>query len=127
MKSFLKKGVKSLAKDDDQVIQAIGFFGGNSAKGNFDVELKMKFPEQSTPNALQFVAGIGQRLRMVASIADVKIKLGVWSVSRISIDRDLQTTVVFKSTVENAFVNSLPQLMVDEEEITIKAKIEGPL
>lgn len=116
-----------MAKDDDQVIQAIGFFGGNSAKGNFDVELKMKFPEQSTPNALQFVAGIGQRLRMVASIADVKIKLGVWSVSRISIDRDLQTTVVFKSTVENAFVNSLPQLMVDEEEITIKAKIEGPL
>lgn len=117
-----------MAKNDDQpVIEATGFFAGNATRGNFDVELKIKFPEQSTANALQFVAGIGQRLRMVATVADVKVKLGVWSVYRISVDKDLQTTVIFKSSSENAFVGNLPSLMVDEEEITIKAKIEGPM
>lgn len=116
-----------MAEKSDQFIEATGYFAGNAAKGNFDVELKLKFPETQVSNALQFVAGIGQRLKMVATVGDEKVKLGTWSVYRISVDRDLQTLIVFKSSTENAFVDSLPSLMVDEEEITLKAKILGPM
>lgn len=116
-----------MAKTEGETIAATGHYAGYSAKGNFDVELRINFPETQLTEAIQFIAGIGQRMKLIAEIAGEKIKLGVWSVYRMAIDKNAQAVVVFKSNSESAFVENMQKLMVEEEEITIKAKIQGPM
>lgn len=112
-----------MAEENDNLITAVGVYGGHSARGNFDVELKVLFTESHVSEALQFVAGIGQHLLMIAFLGGEKIRLGTWSVYRLAVDRNAQTTVVFKTNKDAAFVDNLSRLMVEDEEITLKAKI----
>ena len=112
-----------MAKEDDSLITAIGVFAGNSAKGNFDIELKFLFTEENLSEALQFVAGIGRHLKLIAIVNKEKVRLGTWGVYKLSVDRNAQTTVVFKTNKDDAFVENLSQLMVEDEEIEIKARI----
>lgn len=107
----------------ENVIEAVGIYNGHSAKGNFDIELKMLFTEIHLNEAIQFVVGIGQHLRMVAIVNNEKIKLGTWTVYRMAIDRNAQTTVVFKTNLDSAFVDNIPKLMVEDAEVVIKAQI----
>lgn len=112
-----------MAKENDNLITAVGVFGGHSARGNFDVELKVIFTEAHLSSALQFVAGIGSHLKMIAYIGEQKIRLGTWGVYRLAIDRNAQTTVVFKTSMDQAFVDNLSKLMVEDEEIIFKAQV----
>lgn len=122
--NFLKKGKRKMEeKNETGIISATGWFSGNSTKSNYDLELKMKFTGDELMNAIQFVAGIGKRLKLVAVIENEKVKLGLWSVYRLSVDKNLEATVVFKTAKENAFYENIPQLLVEEEMISIKAKI----
>ena len=98
------------------VIKAHGYFDGNSAKGNFDVQLKAKFVEEDLPSALQFVAGIGKKLKLLAKVNDEKVKLGRFTVYNIRIDRDANCTVTFKSNIDNVENENIPLLMGDEVE-----------
>ena len=105
------------------VISATGYFDGINTKGNFDVQLKVKFYESELLNALQFVSGIGKRIKMLAIIEDTKIQIGQFTVFSMKIDRDANCTIVFKSNKDDAFIDEFSKLMVDECSITIKAAI----
>lgn len=112
-----------MAGENENVIKAIGIYAGHSARGNFDVELKMIFTESHISEALQFVAGIGQHLKMIAEVAGEKVRLGTWGVYRLAVDRNAQTTVVFKANAEHILVDNLSRLMVEDEEIILKAQL----
>lgn len=113
----------SMAEEKANVIKATGFYAGHSAKGNFDVDLKIGFTEEHVSEAIQFVAGIGSNLKMVAIVRDNKVDLGLWNVFKVMVDRNAQAKVTFKTSKDNTFVERLAELMADEENITIKAKI----
>lgn len=106
-----------------EIIQANGYFNGSTTKGNFDVQLKFKFPESELANALQFVAGIGRRLQVLAIVEKEKLKLGQYTVQQIKIDRDANSYVVLKSNKDDTFVGEFSKLLVEEAMITLKAKI----
>lgn len=119
-----KKGVKEIGEvKSKSVISATGYFDGINTKGNFDVQLKVKFYESELLNALQFVSGIGKRIKMLAIIEDTKIQIGQFTVFSMKIDRDANCTIVFKSNKDDAFIDEFSKLMVDECSITIKAAI----
>ena len=52
----------------ENVISATGYFDGSNSKGNFDVQLKAKFTESELADSLQFVAGIGKMLNLIAVV-----------------------------------------------------------
>lgn len=109
--------------ENDQLIKAVGYFNGHNSKGNFDVQLKMRFPERSLPEALQFVAGIGKKIQLIADVNGNKIKLGKFTVYNLKIDRDANCDITFKSNIDNALVDNFSGLMVEEAEILLKAKV----
>ncbi len=108
---------------NENVISAVGYFDGSNSKGNFDVQLKAKFMNNDLPNALQFVAGIGKRLRLIALIEDEKVKLGTFTVYSMRIDSNGNCFVVFKSNKDSVKIEDFSKLMVDEAFITFKAMI----
>lgn len=110
-----------MAKTD--VVKATGYFDGQSSKGNFDVQLKAKFLADDLPNALQFVAGIGKRLLLVASVEGEKVKLGQFTVYSLRVDKDMNCFITFKSNVDSVYSEDFPKLMVEDAHITFIAKI----
>lgn len=112
-----------MAEKSDELIVAKGIYGGHSARGNFDIELKATFTDAHVTEAIQFIAGIGQHLILLAFIGGEKVKLGIWSVYAVRVDRNLQTTVTFKTNKDLAKVDNLSKLLVEDEEITFKAKL----
>lgn len=109
---------------ENNVIEATGFFGGSSMKGTYDVDLTVKFPEYQLTNAIQFLAGIGKDIKIIAQVNEIKLKLGTFKIYSLNIDRDANTKIRFKSMIDHCDVNSISQLMIDEETpIVLKAKI----
>lgn len=109
--------------EESEVIQATGFYGGSTTRDNFDIELKMKFNEGEVLNAIKFIAGIGTNIKLIAKVDGENVKLGTWGVYKLSIDKNLMATVIFKTAKEHAFLENLSKLLVEETEITVKAKI----
>ena len=111
--------------EEKEMIVATGFFGGQTSKGNFDVQFKMEFREDQLANALQFVATIGKQLLIVGYVNDEqqKIKLGKFALHDLKVDRNACCKVTFKSTVDSCFVGNFEKLLVDEATITLKAKV----
>ena len=110
---------------NENVISAVGYFDGSNSKGNFDIQLKAKFMNNDLPNALQFVAGIGKRLQLIALVEDEKVKLGTFTVYSMRIDANGNCFVTFKSNKDAVKIEDFSKLMVDETFITFKAKIIG--
>ena len=108
---------------NEGIISAVGYFDGQSSRGNFDVQLKAKFSNEQLPSALQFVAGIGKRLNLIAFVAEEKVKLGQFNVYSIRIDRDANCYITFKSNIDSVYPDNFSKLMVDEAVITFKAKV----
>lgn len=108
---------------NENVISAVGYFDGSNSKGNFDVQLKAKFMNNELPNALQFVAGIGKRLRLVALIEDKRVRLGTFTVYSIRIDNAGNCFITFKSNKDSVKIEDFSKLMVDEAFIAFKAMI----
>lgn len=102
-------------------ISAIGYFGGYNMKGNFDIQVKATFMEPELKDALQFLAGIGKRLKLAAKIGDETIKLGSFNVFSLKVDRDAQCTVTFKSNQEYVKVENLSKLSVEDATINFMA------
>lgn len=107
-----------------EIIQAIGYFNGYKTKGMHDVELNFKFGEDQLPNVLQFLAGLGNDLSLIALKYDEKIRLGSFSLYNLAVDKDANAKVRFKSNINKCFINNFGSLLVDEElPITLKAKV----
>ena len=64
-------------ENKEGLITASGFFNGSSTKGNFDVQLKFKFPESELANSIQFLAAIGKRMKMIAIVDEDKINFSM--------------------------------------------------
>lgn len=109
--------------NSDDVIKAKGIYNGYYVRGNFDVELRFIFPESQLMSALQFTVGITKRLRLIAKVEETKVKLGEWNVYRLTVDKNLQTQVVFKSNIDSVFVDNISELMSEDAEINIAAQI----
>lgn len=107
----------------ENVISAIGYFDGSNSKGNFDVQLKAKFTESELANSLQFVAGIGKMINLIAVVEGNKVKLGKFTVYSIRVDKDGNCTVTFKSNKDSVFIEDFSKIMIDEATIEFKAKI----
>lgn len=109
---------------EKEVIQALGFFEGQTSKGNFDIKFKMSFRENEIGNALQFVATIGKEIAILAVVNDNdKVKLGKFSVYKVTVDKNLNCKVEFKSNINDCFVGNFERLMVDEATILLKCKV----
>lgn len=108
---------------NENAISAIGYFDGYRTKGNFDVEIKAKFLSDDLPNALQFVAGIGRRISLIALVEDQKVKLGQFTVYSLRVDNNQNCYITFKSNKDSCFADDFYKLMIDEATITYKAKI----
>ena len=109
--------------EDEELIKAVGFFYGASTKNNFDVELKIRFTESDLYDAIQFISGIGRHLKLLAVVDEEKVPLVIWGVNKLSIDKNAQTTISLKSTIENANMDNINKLLVEEQEIVLKAKV----
>ena len=124
-KAFLMKGIKNMAKENE--FNAVGIYEGHSIKNNYDVELKLLFIEQHINEAIQFLAGFTKYSKIICKKNEEKLNLGTWSVYRLSVDKNLQTKVVLRTTYENANLESLNKLAInaDDEirEIIFKVKI----
>lgn len=112
-----------MAGESSNIIKATGFYAGYSAKGNYDVDLRIGFTEEHVYEAVQFLAGIGNQLRLLATVGENKIDLGLWNVYKVTVDHNAQAKVVFKTSKDNTFVERLSELMAEEEEIVLKAKV----
>lgn len=107
-----------------EIIQAIGYFNGYKTKGTYDVELNFKFGEDQLPNVLQFLSGLGNDLSLLAVVYDEKVRLGSFSLYNLTVDRDANAKVRFKSNVDKCFINNFRSLLLDEETpIILKAKV----
>lgn len=108
----------------EEVISASGFFDSYRTKGNFDVEIKVKFLDKDLPNALQFVAGIGKRLNLISAIKEKneKVKLGKFYVHSLRVDNNSNCFISFKSNKDECFVENFPKLL-EESIIEFKAKV----
>ena len=109
--------------DPNEMIVATGFFNGSSSSGTFDIVLKFKFPEEQLTNALQFLAGIGRRLKLIANVDGEIIKLGTFTINQLNVDRDANASIKFKSNKEMCFSNNFEKLMIEETPIVLKAKV----
>lgn len=98
------------------------FFKGHTVKGNYDVQLKIGFTEDTVKQAIQLIAGIGRNLDLLAKVGNNKLKLGTWTVYKVVFDKNLQSTVTLASTIEMANMESIPDLMVEEVEIQFAGK-----
>lgn len=114
--------MKSLQKENE-LIKAIGVYAGHSAKGNFNIELKAIFTEEFVMDAIQFIAGIGRRLLLIAVVKDEKIKLGEWTVYNLKVDKNMQATITFKSNKDAANMGNMNRLLAEDEVITFVAKL----
>ena len=113
-----------MAKENSEIIQATGYFNGSKTKGNYDIELNFKFTEAELANVLQFLAGIGSELNILAIVNEQKVKLGSFNLYNLSVDRDANSKVRFKSNMDRCYMNNFTALMFDEEvPITLKAKV----
>ena len=110
-----------MAKENS--FSAVGYFGGSTTKGNFDIQLKAKFSESDLQDALQFLVGIGKRLKLAAKVGEEKMNLGTFSVFSFKVDRDANTTIVFKSNIDLVKMENIPKLMVEEQEVEFKAMV----
>lgn len=108
---------------DNSVIIAEGYYDGHQAKGNFEIQLKVKFLETDLANALQFVAGIGKQVQLIAKVTDEKIKLGTFNIYNIVVDRNATCKIQFRSNTDYVKVENLSKLMVDETSITFMGKV----
>ena len=109
--------------NESDVIKAVGYFNGHDSRGNFDVQLKAKFMADDLPNALQFVAGIGKQIRLVASVDDEKVKLGRFTVYSLRVDKDMNCFITFKSNVDSVYSDNFVKLMVEDAHIVFIAKV----
>lgn len=110
---------------ENEIILASGYFDGYKTKSNYDVEISFKFTEESLSNALQFIAGIGKRVAILAQVQDSEFfKLGTFNVYDFKVDRNANTKIRFKTGMENCFVNNFSSLITDEEVVVnLKAKV----
>lgn len=109
-------------EEKDKLLKAVGFYNGYSAKGNYDVELKMAFNESDLYDAMEFVAGIGRKLKLLAVIGEEKIPLGLWNVYQVRIDHNARCTISFRSNITFVKPENITKLMIDED-FVIKGKI----
>ena len=112
--------------EEKEVIKVTGFLDGQNVKGNSEINFSMTFPEGELANALQFVAAIGKRLKMIAFVngnEDLKYNLGVFSIDNMKIDKNANCKVKFKSSVDQSFVGNFSKLLVEEASILLKCKI----
>lgn len=108
---------------NEAIIEAAGYFSGYNTKGNYEVQLKMSFPETSLADALQFISGIGKTIQIISQVGDKKQKLGQFAINSIKIDKNANCLIVFKSNVDSVFLENFTNLTEEEAEIIIKAKI----
>lgn len=108
---------------ENEVISATGYFDGQSSKGNFDVQLKFKFPERALSDSIQFIAGIGKRLILLAIVNEEKIPLGTFNIYNMRIDKDANNMITFKSNLDYVRPENFAKLITEETEILLKAKI----
>lgn len=113
-----------MANKNTDLIKAVGYYDGSNAKGNFDIQLKAKFPESELANSLQFVTGIGKIICLVAIVEGEKVKLGKFNIYSIKIDRDGNCSITFKSNKYSVFFEDFSKLMIDEATVEFVAKVE---
>lgn len=111
--------------NENEVFSAIGVYNGHSAKGSFDIDLKLLFTEPNLKDAIQFIAGIGKEIKVVAvnEIEGLKVKLGTWTVHRVAVDKNAQTAVVLKSTMDRVYSDNIPDIMLEDTEFVFKVAI----
>lgn len=105
-------------------IKARGYYHGHSAKGNFDVELKLRFLEDEAYNALQFISSVGHQLKLIAKQDGLPdpIKLGMFNFYNLRVDRDANVYVSLRANQDFCFINNIAKLM-KEESFTFVAKV----
>lgn len=106
----------------EDLIKADGFYNGHSAKGNFDIELKLRFLENQAMQALQFISSVGYKLRLIAKYEDESIKLGTWNFYSERVDKDANVYLSLRANRDYVFVNNLAKLM-EEHEFTFVGKV----
>lgn len=112
--------------EEKEVIKATGFLDSQNTRGNSEVNFSMSFPEGDLANALQFVAAIGKRLKMIAYVngnEDLKYQLGIFGIDNIRIDKHANCKVKFKSSTDQCFVGNFSKLLIEEASILLKCKI----
>lgn len=99
-------------------------YNGHSAKGNFDVELKLRFFENEALNAIKFVSAVGKRLQIVAKPENggETIKLGIFNFYNLKFDKDANAYLSVRANQEYCFVNNMTKLM-QESLFVFKARV----
>lgn len=95
---------------------AVGIYNGHSVKNNYDVELKLVFTEEHLNEALQLLSGLTFYMKIICKKLNEKINLGVWSLNKLSIDKNAQTKISLKSTTENVDLEGIQKLISSVEE-----------
>ncbi len=120
--------MKSLSVKNENEFTAIGIYQGHNIKNSYDVELKLLFTAEHLEEALQFITGITNYIKVICNKSGNKLKLGTWGVYRFTIDKNMQVKISLKSTMENANIEALNSLVIntgsEDEEMIFKVRIE---
>ena len=109
----------------ENMIKAIGYFGGLNSKGTFDCQFNVKFYGGDLSDALQFTATIGNTLDMALSVGQGKPKrIGKFVLHAMKIGRDGDSVITFKSNIDSVNMEAFTaDVFNDEENITVFAKV----
>lgn len=102
-------------------VKSICYYDGYSIKGSGSVELRFKFPVIYLSESLGFISLIGKPIKLMCKIDETKYKLGIFSIYRMSIDRDGEMLMVFRSQKESVDLSSFLPLLEDEIQIMLLA------
>ena len=109
--------------NENNLIKVDGIYNGHTVRKNFDVELKIRFVNESLNEALKFIAAIGGRVVMKAKVNESTVKLGTFNVNRVTVDKNLNCFISFMSNKDYVNMDDINGLLVEEIEITLIAKI----
>lgn len=107
----------------ENTIKVTGVFRGSSVKENSCVSLKFGFLSTVLPAALQFVAGVGKKIKLGIFAEDSKYYLGEYWLYSFRMDRDGESVIEFRSDTDSVNLNNISMLAEIKAEIEIKAKI----
>ena len=111
--------------EENEVFEAAGLLHNFKSKSNFDIEVSFDFTEDQLSNAMQFMAAIAKRIKVIAKIGEAKVTLGTFRFHSFKVDRDANSRLVLKTNMDDC--NSLDSIMAmgnpEEQYIVLKAKI----
>lgn len=106
-------------------IKTVAKYGGHNINSMQSINLTLKFSYDTMPKYIQAIQMLNEDVTITAVIANEKIKLGVFNVHNITVDKDGAGKIKFTSQVDYVNLNNISALIGDDVfRVMLEAEIE---